>query len=129
MQWKITGNFGGEQYWDKSRGPLNEGGMFAERQGFHLPGSPTDGPERHVKSPMQGIEEAGIGFFSTQFHLDLPMGYDIPLMLDLKGSNATTNSGNFRVQIFVNGWQFGKYGMCRTCCPHIQLGIASNFTN
>lgn len=129
VQWKITGNFGGEQYWDKSRGPLNEGGMFAERQGFHLPGSPTDGPKYQVKSPMQGIEDAGIGFFSTQFHLDLPVGYDIPLTLDLKGSNATSNSGNFRVQIFVNGWQFGKYGMCRTCYPHILLGIASNFIN
>ncbi|RYP61735.1 hypothetical protein DL770_009725 [Monosporascus sp. CRB-9-2] len=35
--WKMTGNLGGEQYRDLVRGPLNEGAMYAERQGYHLP--------------------------------------------------------------------------------------------
>ncbi|KAJ5528830.1 hypothetical protein N7527_002223 [Penicillium freii] len=30
--WKLTGNLGGEQYQDLARGPLNDGGMYAERQ-------------------------------------------------------------------------------------------------
>lgn len=114
VQWRMTGNFGGEQYWDKSRGPLNEGGMFAERQGLHLPGAPKDGSYWETRSPLQGIPVAGIGFFSTQFDLALPMGYDIPLKVELGGSSANNRTGNFRVQIYVNGWQFGKYGMFYT---------------
>lgn len=39
VTWKMTGNLYGENYIDKARGPKNEGGMFAERQGFHLPGA------------------------------------------------------------------------------------------
>lgn len=31
--WKIQGNLGGEDYPDKVRGPLNEGGLFVERAG------------------------------------------------------------------------------------------------
>lgn len=107
--WKLTGNFGGEHYWDRSRGPLNEGAMFAERQGFHLPGAPIQSWVK--KSPFDGIEQAGIGFFATKFQLNMPAGYDIPLSVIIRGSSITTTTGNFRVQVFVNGWQFGKYGM------------------
>ena len=35
--WKIQGNLGGEDYPDKVRGPLNEGGLFVERAGLFLP--------------------------------------------------------------------------------------------
>ena len=31
--WKVQGNFGGEDAPDNVRGPLNEGGLFVERQG------------------------------------------------------------------------------------------------
>ncbi|KAF8849356.1 hypothetical protein BDZ45DRAFT_708844 [Acephala macrosclerotiorum] len=41
ISWKIRGNLGGEQYPDLARGPRNEGAMFAERMGWHLPTSPT----------------------------------------------------------------------------------------
>lgn len=43
ISWKITGNLGGEHYADHARGPLNEGAMYAERQGFHLPEAPSLG--------------------------------------------------------------------------------------
>ncbi|KAH0845389.1 hypothetical protein FOPE_12579 [Fonsecaea pedrosoi] len=33
MSWKLTGNLGGEDYLNRSRGPLNERSMYAERQG------------------------------------------------------------------------------------------------
>lgn len=33
-QWKIQGNLGGEDFPDKVRGPLNEGGLFVEREGL-----------------------------------------------------------------------------------------------
>ena len=31
--WKIQGNFGGEDFPDAVRGPLNEGGLSVERDG------------------------------------------------------------------------------------------------
>ncbi|KAL2126382.1 hypothetical protein VTI74DRAFT_1017 [Chaetomium olivicolor] len=42
VRWKVTGNFGGEEYVDKQRGPLNEGGLWAERQGYHQPFPPAE---------------------------------------------------------------------------------------
>ena len=112
LSWKITGNLGGEDYRDRTRGPLNEGGMYAERQGYHLPGAPTKNwPSR---SPLQGIKQAGVGFFSTEFDLDLPRGYDIPLSFVFKNSTTGGEAGlasAYRVQLFVNGYQFGKYGI------------------
>lgn len=35
-----VGNLGGEQYQDLARGPLNEGGMYAEREGYYYPSPP-----------------------------------------------------------------------------------------
>ena len=93
VTWKITGNLGGERYVDKARGPLNEGGMYAERQGWHLPKPPTIGWE--TSKPSTGISSAGIGFFSTSFDLSVPEGYDTPLSFTF--TNST--SSNFRVQV------------------------------
>ncbi|OCL03153.1 glycoside hydrolase family 35 protein [Glonium stellatum] len=113
ITWKLTGNLGGESYADHSRGPLNEGGMYAERQGYHLPSAPTDSWDDSA-GPTAGIPAAGIGFFATSFDLDMPKGYDIPLSFVFTNSSSST-AGNsslasaYRVQLFVNGWQFGKY--------------------
>jgi hypothetical protein len=88
ITWKLTGNLGGEQYPDKARGPLNEGGLYAERQGFTQPYPPN---HNWVSgSPETGISKAGVAFYQASLSLNLPRGYDIPL-------------------IWVNGYQFGKY--------------------
>lgn len=111
VSWKLTGNLGGEQYRDKTRGPLNEGGMYAERQGYHQPDPPSS--SWPTKTPYQGISSAGIGFYSTSFDLNIPLGYDIPMSFVF--TNATSSAGlngtttDFRVQLYVNGYQFGKY--------------------
>lgn len=123
ISWKITGNLGGESYQDRTRGPLNEGSMWAERQGYHLPNPPSQGWA--LRSPMDGIPHSGIGFYTyvitpvvrmptdqhprTQFNLDMPAGYDIPLSFVFPN---ISNSGNYRCQLYVNGYQFGKYGKC-----------------
>ncbi|GLB33458.1 putative beta-galactosidase, domain 3 [Lyophyllum shimeji] len=86
--WKVTGNLGGENYADRTRGPLNEGGLFGERQGWHLP----------------GFNEGN--FYRTTFDLNIPKGVDYPLALVV--SNSTVNPF-FRSQFYVNGYQFGKY--------------------
>lgn len=62
VSWKLTGNLHGESYEDKARGPLNEGGMYAERQGFHLPAPPSR--KWSSRSPLKGTSAPGVAFFS-----------------------------------------------------------------
>ncbi|KAL0580896.1 hypothetical protein V5O48_001089 [Marasmius crinis-equi] len=103
--WKIAGNLGGEDYIDKSRGPLNEGGLFAERQGWHLPGFNDDAWKSG--KPTEGISRAGVAFYRTTFNLGIPEGLDYAL--SFVTSNSTTNP-HFRTKLYVNGYQYGKYG-------------------
>jgi hypothetical protein len=108
ITWKMTGNLGGEQYADKTRGPLNEGALFAERQGYHLPSPPTG--SWAAGSPLAGLLAPGVRFYTTSFDLDMPTGYDIPLSFAFKnGTTGNTNVSNYRSMLFVNGYQFGKY--------------------
>jgi hypothetical protein len=112
ISWKLTGTFKGEDYVDHARGPTNEGGLWVERQGFHLP-SPPDSAWAPSKGPTEGITRAGIAFYTTSFNLDIPRGFDIPLSIlvgksDLPISGAPQRTA-YRLQLYVNGWQFGKY--------------------
>ncbi|KAI9045940.1 glycoside hydrolase family 35 protein [Aspergillus affinis] len=105
--WKLTGNFGGEHYFDHTRGPLNEGATFAERKGYHLPGALlTRFPK---KSPFQELPANGVGYYATRFDLNIPAGYDIPLSFIFKKCMLDGGLAKFRVVLYVNGWQFGKY--------------------
>ncbi|OCT47613.1 putative beta-galactosidase A [Cladophialophora carrionii] len=105
VTWRLTGNLGGEDYLDRRRGPLNEGAMYAERQGWHLPSPPSQSWEN--RSPMDGIPEPGVGFFSTSFDLNIPTGWDFPMSFVF--GNDTKPPVPYRAQLFVNGFQFGKY--------------------
>jgi hypothetical protein len=108
ITWKLTGNLGGETYFDKTRGPLNEGGLFAERQGYHQPYPPSNAWP--ILSPLVGTTKAGVAFYSTSFRLDLPRNYDIPLSFTF--TNTTLANGavsNYRAQLYINGYQYGKY--------------------
>ena len=110
ISWKITGNLGGENYIDKTRGPLNEGGLYAERQGYHLPNPPSSAWT--ASKPTGGIPCAGVYFYTTNFDLDLPAGYDVPLSFQFTNSTTSGTAGaEYRSQLYVNGYQFGKYGM------------------
>ncbi|KAF7331749.1 Beta-galactosidase [Mycena kentingensis (nom. inval.)] len=102
--WKVAGNLGGENHVDRTRGPLNEGGLFGERQGWHLPGF-NDGAWAKG-SPLTGIQHPGVAFYRTTFSLNVPTGVDYPMALVV--TNSTTNP-LFRAQFYVNGYQFGKY--------------------
>ena len=62
ITWKVTGNLHGEAYVDKTRGPLNEGGLFAERQGYHLPNPPSD--NWATSSPLTGTTAPGVTFYT-----------------------------------------------------------------
>ncbi|QKX57235.1 uncharacterized protein TRUGW13939_04343 [Talaromyces rugulosus] len=113
ITWKMTGNFGGERYADLTRGPLNEGSMYAERQGYHLPSPPDE--QWDLANPVKdGVEKAGVGFFTTSFDLNIPTGWDVPMSFVFNTSNKSSvdeynTNNNYRCQLFVNGYQFGKY--------------------
>lgn len=111
VKWKLTGNLHGEDYEDRTRGPLNEGGLYIERQGYHLPGAPTSSWKDSKSGPMEGIDQAGVAFYATTFDLNFPQGYDIPLSFSFRNSSTNTSETTpaYRCQIYVNGYQFGKY--------------------
>ncbi|KAH9038312.1 galactose-binding domain-like protein [Lactarius pseudohatsudake] len=71
---------------DRVRGVLNEGGLFGERAGWHLPGFDTS-----------------VGFFSTEFPLHIPPGFDVMLSFTFDESAQP-----YRALLFVNGWMMGK---------------------
>lgn len=106
--WKIQGNAGGGANIDPVRGPMNEGGIYAERLGWHLPGFEPKGWERS-SSPQEGIDSSGIKFYITTFHLNIDSDLDVPLGVELSAPEGTVA----RVMIWMNGYQYGKY------VPHI----------
>ncbi len=52
---------------DTFRGYLNEGGLYAERIGAHLPGYPDTNWQEG--SPLEGVKGVGINFYRTTFNL------------------------------------------------------------
>ncbi|KAB5559873.1 glycoside hydrolase family 35 protein [Coniochaeta sp. 2T2.1] len=111
ITWKLTGNLGGEGYADETRGPLNEGGLFVERQGYHLPNPPlSEFTFSPTSSPLAGTSEPGVTFYAARLDLDLPSeAWDIPLSFVFTNNTAATASGAYRAWLYVNGFQFGRY--------------------
>ncbi|TAQ90548.1 hypothetical protein B7494_g1102 [Chlorociboria aeruginascens] len=116
--WKIQGNAGGDRNLDPVRGPMNEGGLYGERLGWHLPSSPlinssvspTPLPSfSTTSSPLTGLNATGIAFYSTTFHLHLDPDLDVPLGISLSAPAGTVA----RVLVWWNGYMYAKY------VPHI----------
>ncbi|KAK8041917.1 (Trans)glycosidase [Apiospora rasikravindrae] len=105
--WKVQGNAGGSANIDAVRGPMNEGGLYAERLGWHLPGFDTT--KFDESSPSKGLAGPGIRFYVTDFELNIDEGIDAPLGVELSAPAGTVA----RVMFWVNGYQYGKY------VPHI----------
>ncbi|RHZ62659.1 glycoside hydrolase family 35 protein [Aspergillus thermomutatus] len=106
--WRIQGNAGGEKNIDPVRGPMNEGGLYGERMGWHLPGYKAP-RSASTSSPLDGVSGAEGRFYTTTFKLNLDKGLDVPIGLQLGAPDGTQAV----VQIFMNGYQFGHY------LPHI----------
>ncbi|KAF9561800.1 glycoside hydrolase family 35 protein [Agrocybe pediades] len=103
--WKVQGKVGGyKNFPDKVRGVLNEGGLFGERQGWHLPGFSTKGwATRDLASGLPN-NAAGVGFFITTFKLNIPKGLDVMLSFTFEEPLGQP----YRAFLFVNGWMMGK---------------------
>lgn len=88
---------------DKVRGVLNEGGLFGERQGWHLPAYNTSSWKARDLSQGLPSASAGVGFFVTTFDLNIPEYLDI-----LMSFSFDQSSQSYRALLFVNGWMMGK---------------------
>jgi hypothetical protein len=106
--WKLQGNARGSANIDPVRGPMNEGGLYGERVGWHLPSFTPDSTFDR-SSPLIGLNISGIRFYVTTFHLNIDSDLDVPLGIELSAPAGTVA----RVMIWVNGYQYGKF------VPHI----------
>ncbi|KIM43038.1 glycoside hydrolase family 35 protein [Hebeloma cylindrosporum] len=104
-EWKVQGKVGGyKNYPDKVRGVLNEGGLFGERKGWHLPSFSTSGWASRDLSEGLPNKAAGVGFFVSTFKLDIPRGLDVMMSFTFEEPFGQP----YRAFLFVNGWMMGK---------------------
>jgi hypothetical protein len=100
-EWRIIGNAGAgrgmKNNIDPVRGPMNEGGLYGERMGWHLPGYDTSNWK--MGTPMEGIKGAGVSWYITTFELDIGEGLDIPLGVEF----SAVKDVPARIQMFING--------------------------
>lgn len=120
--WRVAGTAGGESNLDPVRGVYNEDGLYGERVGWHLPGFDDsswssegvtygDGSTGLTSTSTLSFSGAGVRFFRTETSLNLPPGHDISISFVF--STPTGASKAYRAQLFVNGYQYGRYN------PHI----------
>ena len=110
MAWKIQGNRGGEDIADLVRGPMNNGGLHGERQGWHLPVDPAKPqPGWEATAPGAAPPAPGSYWLRTSFPLDMPAGHDVQLGLAFGDTNRPRSDRENRVLIFVNGWNLGQF--------------------
>uniref|UniRef100_A0A0W0G687 Putative glycoside hydrolase family 35 protein n=1 Tax=Moniliophthora roreri TaxID=221103 RepID=A0A0W0G687_MONRR len=103
LSWKVQSKIGGyTNFPDKVRGLLNEGGLFGERKGWHLPG--FDSSTWESRDELSLDAEAGVGFFVTTFELYMPCGIDVMMNFVFEEEFGLP----YRALLFVNGWMMGK---------------------
>jgi beta-galactosidase GanA len=99
----VTWRIQGEAAADPVRGPLNNGGLYGERHGWHLPEF-ADGLWKVVDFP-RAERQQGVAWYRTDFRLTVDPGVDASIGLTLTDDPARA----YRVQIFLNGWNMGQY--------------------
>ncbi|MET7603278.1 beta-galactosidase [Streptomyces avermitilis] len=98
--WRIQG----EAAPDPVRGPLNNGGLYGERNGWHMPGF-ADGRWPMADFPRRDRRQ-GVTWYRTGFRLAVHPGVDASIGLTLTDDDPARA---YRVQIFLNGWNMGQY--------------------
>lgn len=99
---------------DTTRKIFNTGGLYADRSNWHLPLFNTSTSSLFSSSsPSDGINKAGVGFFRTDFELNLVKGFDYPVGILIEGLNKNLNfgtrDGGYRSDIWINGWKYGRF--------------------
>ena len=107
VTWRVQGAKGGEAIADTARGPLNNGGLFGERTGWHLP---TFADSAWATRPVPDTAATtGTSWYRTRFSLSVPAGHDASLGLTIGDPNTPRSSRHYRALIFLNGWNLGQY--------------------
>ncbi|MFJ6463049.1 beta-galactosidase [Streptomyces sp. NPDC091387] len=120
VDWRIQGAAGGPRPVDTARGLYNNGGLYGERMGWHLPGAPESSWARtgSLKSGRPGVQ-----WYRTTARLDLPKDSDTAVGLRINDDGGTADK--YRVQIFVNGWNTGQF--VNNVGPQREFVIPSGF--
>ena len=100
LSWRIQG---GSTTADPLRGPLNTGGLYGERNGWHLP-TFSDSAWQPISLPRADTFQ-GVRWYRSSFTFAPPQGVDASVGLTL----TDTATHSYRVQIFLNGWNLGQY--------------------
>jgi hypothetical protein len=109
IAWRIQGSAGGELPPDTARGPLNNGGLYGERAGWHLPFSGADAAG-WTKADLTAAPPApGTYWLRARVPLDLPRGQDVQLGLQFGDPAHPRSDRENRALIFVNGWNMGQF--------------------
>jgi beta-galactosidase GanA len=103
VSWRLQGNAGV----DPVRGPLNNGGLFGERNGWSLPRFSDRSWSTRTVPDSSAV--AGTSWYRTSFDLRIPAGIDASLGLTIGDPSVLRSGGHYRVLIFVNGWNMGQY--------------------
>lgn len=99
VRWRIQG----EGPADRVRGPLNNGGLYGERHGWHLPGF-RDRDWEKAEFP-RAERYQGVTWYRTTFRLSVPADVDASIGLTLDDDPYRA----YRAQLFLNGWNLGQY--------------------
>ncbi|MEV6111540.1 beta-galactosidase [Streptomyces sp. NPDC052109] len=99
VSWRIQGAAAP----DPVRGPLNNGGLYGEREGWHLPGFRDHDWERATFP--RAARYQGVTWYRTAFRLSVPADIDASIGLTLQDDPYRA----YRAQIFLNGWNLGQY--------------------
>lgn len=106
IEWRIQGNQGGEAIADVVRGPMNNGGLYGERQGWHLPGQQAGWQAARATDAPPA---PGTYWLRTSFGLSLPKDHDVQLGLAFGDTSKPRSERSNRALIFVNGWNMGQF--------------------
>jgi beta-galactosidase GanA len=89
------------------RGPLNNGGLYGERNGWYLPGF-HDGSWT-VRGVPDTSAPAGTSWYRTTFDLRLPADQDSSIGITIGDPAVPRSDRHYRVLVFLNGWNMGQY--------------------
>jgi beta-galactosidase GanA len=111
VTWRMMGSPGGSTLQDPVRGVMNATGLFGTGNGWDLPGYP-DQNWQQVTLPdswaARGVPP-GVGWYRTQFDLNLPQRSYVPIAVQIGGAGPGAGTADYRAFIFVNGWLIGRY--------------------
>ena len=107
VTWKLQGNINGEDITDTVRGSYNLGGLYGERHGWYLPGFDSSSWKK-ITLPDQ-VSSPGVAWYNTDFDLNIPQNYDVPISLKISDDTFGPNGAKYRAYIYINGWLYGQY--------------------